>query len=276
MIDINDTPFSDYELDHDNLLLQDGKVPLIHWPVTPNFGDVLSPWLFGKITGREVLQNGGEIPSYIAIGSILNRVKDDTIVWGTGSFGPEPPRQINARAKYHAVRGPLTRARVLDRGGECPRIYGDPALLTPFFHRPEVEKTHEIGLVLRWSDSDWLDRSVGDGVKLIDLGTSDVERVLDDMLSCGRIITSSLHGLIIADAYGIPNAWLYSDSPKGREFKFYDYFLSVDKVRHSTELDLTKTDLAVDVLDAAFSYDDRDITFDPRALIGACPLLRPK
>lgn len=212
----------------------------------------------------------------MAIGSIINRVQKDSIAWGTGSFGPEPPRQINAKATYTAVRGPLTRSRILDKGGKCPQVYGDPALLTPLFYNPKVKKTHEIGLVLRWSDKDWLQETVGDGVKLIDLGTSDVESVLDDMLACKRIITSSLHGLVIADAYGIPNAWLYSDSPKGREFKFYDYFLSVNKVRHSTTADLTTLDLDVETLDATFDYDKRKIDFDYMALLDACPLIKRK
>jgi pyruvyltransferase len=270
------SPFDGYEVDHEKLLLVDGKVPLTHWPVTANFGDALSPWLFQQITGKETLQNAGEIPTYIAVGSILNRVRNQTIVWGPGSFGPEPPRQINNRATYHAVRGPLTRSRVLDRGGKCPRIYGDPALLTPVFHKTKDEKTHEIGLVLRWSDKDWLKRPVGDGVRLIDLGTDDVESVLDDMLACKRIITSSLHGLVIADAYDIPSAWLYSDSPKGREFKFYDYFLSVGKVRHSTHADLSTMPLELEELDATFDFDARAIDFDYAALVGACPLLRKK
>lgn len=88
----------------------------------------------------------------------------------------------------------------MDRGATCLRIYGDPALLTPFLFHPKVEKEYEIGLVLRWSDKTWLSHSIGDGVKLIDLGTSDVESVLKDILSCKRVIISSLHGLVIADA----------------------------------------------------------------------------
>jgi pyruvyltransferase len=274
---LNDgNPFVDYEVDHENILTENGRIPLIHWPLEPNFGDELSPWLVKKITGMETFQNAGETPSYISIGSILNRVRNKTIVWGTGSFGPEPPRQINKNANYLAVRGPLTRARIMDRGAICPRVYGDPALLTPFFYRPNIAKTHEIGLVLRWSDKNWLSQSVGKGVKLIDLGTADVDRVLNEMLSCKRIITSSLHGLIISDAYDIPNAWLYSDSPKGREFKFYDYFLSVDKVRHSSTVDLSKIELTTKTLDEKFSYDSRPINFDVRALVDACPFLKPK
>lgn len=270
-------PMARYSVDPARLLLTDaGEVPLIHWPVAPNFGDDLSPWLFGKLTGKPVFQSKGDGPAYVGIGSILNRVRDNSIVWGTGSFGPEPPREINRRARYTAVRGPLTRARVLDRGAACPRVYGDPALLTPLFYAPKARKTHDIGLVLRWSEDKWLGRKAGDGVKIIDLGTRDVESVLNDILSCRRIITSSLHGLIIADAYDIPSAWLSSPSPKGREFKFYDYFLSVDKVRHADVFDMAAGVLTVATLDAAFRFDDRAISFDQDALLDACPFLTRK
>lgn len=269
-------PLDRFEVDQSALMLHNNKIPLIHWPNTPNFGDALSPWLVQKLTGFETLQNNGDIPSYIAIGSILNRVRDQTVVWGTGSFGPEPPREVNRKARYTAVRGPLTRSRVIDRGGKCPRVYGDPALLTPYVHTSQPPKTEEIGLVLRWSDDKWLQQSVGEGVCLIDLGTDDVDSVLDKMLRCKRIITSSLHGLVIADAYGIPNAWLYSDSPKGREFKFYDYFLSVNKVRNSTEVDLSDITLDLDTLERTFDFDARPISYDPLPLLEACPFLKRK
>lgn len=273
---VSKNPFDKYVFDKDNTLMIDGKIPLVYWPYTENFGDEISPWLFRKISGLDIHQNDGSIPSYVGVGSVIDRVRDQSIVWGSGSFGPEAPRHINKNATYCAVRGPLTRSRILDRRGTCPRIYGDPALLVPYFKKRQTKKTHEIGLVLRWSDKDWLKQEVGDGVKLIDLGTDEVDRVVDEMTSCKRIITSSLHGLIIADAYGIPNAWLFSSSPKGFEFKFYDYFLSVNKVRHSTAADLTNMTLDVENLDNTFEYDARKIDYDPEPLVAACPLLKPK
>lgn len=270
-------PLADYEVDSDKLLLtEDGEVPLIHWPVNPNFGDDLSPWLFERMIGRKILQNAGENASYISVGSIIKRAKNDSLVWGTGSFGNEKPFMFNGNAEYFAVRGPLTRSRLIDRKIACPRVYGDPALLTPLVYAPDIEKENEIGLVLRWSETQWLGKSVGPGVKLIDLGTRDVESVLDQMLSCKYIVTSSLHGLIIADTYGIPNAWLSSKSPAGFEFKFYDYFLSVDKVRHATEFDILNSDIDVETLKSTFQFDDRDIHFDAKALLDACPFLKTK
>ena len=149
-------PVSDYELDHDAVLLtDDGKVPLIHWPVAPNFGDLLSPWLIQKMTGHETQQNRGDIPSYIVIGSVLKRVRKETIVWGSGSFGTEQKKNISSEAKYCAVRGPLTRALVRNVKGACPRVYGDPALLAPCYYDVEKPKTYKTGFVIRWSEPKW-------------------------------------------------------------------------------------------------------------------------
>jgi pyruvyltransferase len=165
---------------------------------------------------------------------------------------------------------------VRNAGAKCPAIYGDPALLSPLVFDPEVKIEYEIGLVLRWSEDAWLKATPGAGVTIIDLGTDDVEGVIRKMKACKKIITSSLHGLIIADAYGIPNAWLASGTPKGGEFKFYDYFLSVDKVRHAVKYDVSKSDLQINSLEASFEFDQRIINFDPHRLLSACPLLVKK
>ncbi|WP_339112850.1 polysaccharide pyruvyl transferase family protein [Thioclava sp. GXIMD2076] len=265
----------DFLVDEERLIVNaNGEVPLVYWPVTPNFGDDMSQWLMEKLTSKRVVRAAEGEPCYVAIGSIINRVTNEAQVWGTGSFGPEPPRQVNPRATYHAVRGPLTRARVLDRGRECPRVYGDPALLAPLFFQDNIPKDADIGIAIRWSDDDWKKLDVGSGIKLIDFGTSDVEGTLRELLSCKKIITSSLHGLIIADTYGIPSAWLSSTTPKGGEFKFYDYFLSVDKVRHTYEVRLQDIELTVEALETHFNFDARPINFDPRELLGACPFLK--
>ena len=82
------------------------------------------------------------------------------------------------------------------------------------------------------------------------------------------------NGLIIADTYGIPNAWLSSKTPKGGEFKFFDYFLSVDKVRYGQTYDVKRLGLDVSVLHEHFDFDGRPIKFDAVALLRACPFLK--
>ena len=55
-----------------------------------------------------------------------------------------------------------------------------------------------------------------------------IEEVIDKMLSCERIISTSLHGVIVAHSYKIPALWLkYGDKLAGDDIKFYDYYESV-------------------------------------------------
>jgi pyruvyltransferase len=262
-----------YDLSPD-LIVNEGSVPLTWWINQPNFGDLLSPWLVEKMTKMPVAFNDGSSKCYIAIGSVLKRVTRHSIVWGSGCFGTEAKRQVSRDADYRAVRGPLTRAKLVNVGIRCPEVYGDPALLVPFFYWPTVEITAEVGVILRWSERKWSTIPEGNGVKKIYLKSDNIESVLQDILRCRRVVSSSLHGLIIADAYGIPNAWLASSTPKGGEFKFFDYFLTVNKIRRARSYDFGKYGLDMASLLMRFDFDDRKIDFDYEALLRACPFIQ--
>ena len=151
-------------------------------------------------------------------------------------------------------------------------MYGDPALLVPAYFAPRVEKTHKYGIVARWSEERWREAGIAPDVKLIDLGSADVEGVIEEMLSCRYIITGSLHGLIMADAYGIPSAWVITGTAEGGAFKFFDYFSTVNKFRNSQPFDFTRPVTAARLRD--LDYDSRPIRFDHRKLLDACPFLQ--
>jgi len=53
--------------------------------------------------------------------------------------------------------------------------------------------------------------------------TGGIEHVLREASKCERIMSSSLHGIILADALGIENQWEYSERVFGKGFKFRDY-----------------------------------------------------
>lgn len=57
---------------------------------------------------------------------------------------------------------------------------------------------------------------------------SNVEETINKLLSCDRILSTSLHGLIAAHAYGIPALWIKDGYINTDGFKFKDYFSSVD------------------------------------------------
>lgn len=271
-----------YEVDQ--VYVENGSVPVFWWSDAPNFGDLLSPWLVEQMTSLPVEFAGGEnrryatkdSPHYVTIGSIVGRTSDTSLVWGTGSFGTETKERLSRKADYRAVRGPLTRQVLKNVGIKCPSVYGDPALLVPLYYHPDVPITHEIGMVVRWSEQEWKSVDVDPNVKIINLKTSSVEQTLDDFLSCKRIISSSLHGLIIADAYGIPNAWRQSETGKGGIFKYFDYFASVDKFRAPHQYSIARQGLQLRHLLKSFEFNSQPIDYKYYRLLDACPFLSRK
>lgn len=261
----------------DDLLLDElGRVPVRWWMVNPNFGDLLSPWLISQMTGRETVRADRKAPHYMAIGSVAKQARKNSVLWGTGSFGTEAGEELCPEATYRSVRGPLTRSRLQHFGARIPAVYGDPALLTPAYYFPEVAVVHEVGMVTRWSERSRAKTEFGPGVVQITLDTEDIEATIDQMLACKRIVTSSLHGLIIADTYGIPSAWISSRTPTGGEFKFYDYFATVKKFREIQYFSFTTAPLTVERVLGALRFDDRPIDFRWAKLLDACPFLERK
>src|SRR5699024_7687362 len=55
-----------------------------------------------------------------------------------------------------------------------------------------------------------------------------IEEVVKQICSCEYILSTSLHGLIVAHAYSIPALWLKKGYIDTDGFKFKDYFSSVD------------------------------------------------
>jgi pyruvyltransferase len=129
-------------------------------------------------------------------------------------------------ARILAVRGPLTRELV---DGEVPETYGDPAVLLPRMYRPQgAQATYDVGLLPHYVDRDIVG-SYDPAVKVIDVSRPWRE-VVDAVTACDVVISSSLHGIIVAEAYGIPTAWLVAtDRIIGGRFKFWDYYLSCDR-----------------------------------------------
>jgi hypothetical protein len=57
-----------------------------------------------------------------------------------------------------------------------------------------------------------------------------VEAVIDAIASCEFVVSSSLHGLIVAHAYRRPALWVeFADPLLGDRSKFHDYFASLGR-----------------------------------------------
>lgn len=200
-----------------------------------NYGDVLGKFLVEKISGKKVVFTWPKkfsfldffSPIYVTIGSILANVNHKCIVWGSGIINKEIKIK---NAKFLAVRGPQTRKYLIDLGYEVPEVYGDPALLLPRYFNPKVDKKYRYGIVPHYNDykvvEKWFENR--SDIHLIDMMTNDIESKTIEFLQCERIISSSLHGVIIAHTYGIPAVWQkFSDKVFGDDIKYQDYMESV-------------------------------------------------
>ncbi|MGJ8684481.1 MAG: polysaccharide pyruvyl transferase family protein [Nonlabens sp.] len=200
-----------------------------------NYGDLLGKYLVEKIAGKKVIwQRAHKFylknywkPLYVTIGSILEHIGSHCTVWGSGIISRKA--QV-ASGTFLAVRGPLSRKRIQELGYDCPAVYGDPALLLPLHYRPRVEKKYQLGIVPHINDYEhvleWYKDH--DRIKIINFKTNDVEHTTNEILSCKHILSSSLHGIIVAHAYQIPAVQVqFSDRIYGDGVKYHDYLMSV-------------------------------------------------
>ncbi len=261
------------------------KIHLKYW-ISDNFGDKLNlnlvKWINPKI---RIVVSKKKLPFYIKLGKILNLISkenyiligsilsvadENTIVWGAGFISEES--YCNAKPKkICAVRGPLSRKKLLKQKISCPEVYGDPALLLPFFYNPKIKKKYSLGVIPHYVDKENknLKRiSKNKKIKIIDVTLEPIQ-VINDILSCKKIASSSLHGLIVADTYRIPSLWIeFSDKVIGNGFKFRDYFLSVGRKEKKPMRINSKTKIK----DLLNNFKDYQISIDLNKLIKSCPL----
>lgn len=200
-----------------------------YWCFSNNFGDALTPYLIHKLSGKNVIytEPSSEIVTYMATGSMLDGDITNSIVWGCGIAwrNDNIPKPLEIRA----VRGPISRQRTLECGHECPSVFGDPALLLPELYVPNNHEQYRVGIIPHYVDHDRVINAYGghDDVKIINI-LDPIETVIDNVAKCKKIISSSLHGLIVAQAYEKPNLWVeFSNDIIGDGTKFVDFLLSI-------------------------------------------------
>ena len=208
-----------------------------------NWGDDINYFFLRKLWHKAIvsydcssLSHRLKKDNYMVIGSSLTLLcNSESIVWGTGVI--DDTKELPAYPKkVLAVRGPLSRQYLLERGIECPPVYGDPALLVPKVYNPSIEKKYQLGIIPHYAD---FDSTLLNNLKqypdvlLIKMeGYRKWTDVVDMILSCESIASSSLHGLILSEAYQIPNCWIeIKGNLLGGHFKFHDFFLSIGRDR---------------------------------------------
>lgn len=246
---------------------------IFYYDSVSNFGDKMNMMIcnnisnerFAYITSTEFLN----LSNYLIIGSVLQVANKNSIVWGSGFHFQSSKFIYSPPSKILAVRGPLTRKKLIDNKIYCPPVYGDPALLLPGFYKPLVKKKYKVGIIPHYSNQNnpWLANLIDNQEILIIDVKSSPEQVVKEILMCEVIISSSLHGIIISDAYKIPNVWVVFSKNLGLDnFKFYDYFESVSR-EPIEPINVDGKDL-----DQVLRYTYKgSFNYDPSPLLNASP-----
>ncbi|MDP1881014.1 MAG: polysaccharide pyruvyl transferase family protein [Parachlamydiaceae bacterium] len=205
-----------------------------------NFGDFLSVKIVERIVGRPI-QTYETKPvvvgkKFLALGSILYFAREGDVVWSSGINGKRPYKHEYqfTYLDVRSVRGPLTRAFLKEKFNiDAPEIYGDPALLFPYLF-PEFKKSENPSnnyiVVPNYNDEKFFPRSNKD--PHIVYPTDPWDEVIKKILDSQFVIASSLHGIIIAEAYGIP-ARLLRISENEPLFKYQDYYFGTNRPNFS-------------------------------------------
>lgn len=249
-----------------------------------NVGDDINIPLLETLTGKKVIHISQSklwrIPRLLCIGSIIeNFISEKSIIWGSGCiYGDKKIKAIPQ--EVCAVRGELSRQVLLKQGIPCPKIYGDPALLLPYIYAPHTEKKYKYGVIPHVIDYDLPHvkdfREKHPEILFIKFRNyNSWQDVIEQINSCENIISSSLHGLIISDAYGIPNVRvIFSDQIIGGDFKYKDYFSGVGR-RNIDPIDCREEICHNNIIQELKTY--KPITYNPIDLLKAFPYkLLPK
>lgn len=192
---------------------KNNRVNLNYWYEKPNLGDELSRVIVEYMLSLRNIPFDKEVygrKHLYAVGSIITAGLQDCTVWGSGVLCATMLNRVKGRKlDIRSVRGPVSRIMLVDMGYFVPEIYGDPVIILPEIYTPSrIDKIYKYGVVIHKEqkiisedDEKFIKRN---DVLMIDIKTRDYKEFVDKVMCCEKIISSSLHGIIISESYGVP------------------------------------------------------------------------
>lgn len=211
-------------------------VNLDYWKESSNLGDALSPIIVEHLIKERGMSFDTEVcrtRHLCAVGSVITAGAQDCVVWGSGILNPKLLYRIKGREfDVRAVRGPVTRALLMEYGYSAPAAYGDPAVFMSEIYQPKAgRKSCHYGFVVhkdgsaRFADVSSLSRSY----KFIDIKTDDYRHFIDELATVECVVSTSLHGVILAETYGIPAILMM---PECDFMKYEDWYEATGRSSH--------------------------------------------
>lgn len=225
-------------------------VNINYWADEENLGDAISPIIVQYMTEyhkkkhqSSCVENRESIRHIYAVGSIICAGIQDCTIWGSGILNSTILYRLKKRKlDIRAVRGPITQMLLVDYGFECPEVYGDPAVLMPLiYNENSLQKKFKISLVCHLNSWNNMSKEIlmkeilnvkeyssykAEEIHIINVCTTDYKAFISDILFSELIVSSSLHGIILAEVYGVPAILL---KPKGSILKYKDYYYSTKR-----------------------------------------------
>ncbi len=250
-----------------------GNLIYTHWGRgLNNFGDCLSVDIL-KFYGFTPVYSQQIDSDIILAGTILQWVPKHYkgIILGAGA---DNVKLEFPNAQILGVRGYLTLKNLNILAENV--VLGDPGLIMNLVYPQPIKFQFELGIVPHFVDKShpiikkWKDRFGGKCV-IIDVQNRP-KTVIDQIKRCKAIVSSSLHGLVIADSFNIPNVrFVIRDTMPTYfyDYKFDDYYSALNcrpvlieaKGNETLEYILLKMNIHTDQvyqlqnkLDSAFKY----------------------
>lgn len=234
-----------------------------------SLGEVIIRYLLEK-KGIDIDKPVSSTKHLYCVGTNIHGGWQSATIWGSGIFPPQNwakrflMKLSRRKLDIRAVRGPLTKQILDGQRFSCPNIFGDPAILMPMIYNPCKEKKYKYIVIPQFVvEKDFREKHPNE--HMVSMNTNDYKAVIDEIVASEIVYTSSLHGIILAESYGVP-AVFFRGLKKKVDFKYYDYYYSTGrkdiKIAESFEEALTMKPLPLpdlskmrqDLLDT-FPYD---------------------
>ena len=159
------------------------------------------------------------------------------IIYGTGFISSDNFQNESyvRNIKIKAIRGNVSLQRIKKNGIKVSDkvILADPGILAPFLLNLKNKKDwnyqieYDLCVIPHYVDSKniLIKRRIHINNSIILNINRNPFKFITSLLKCKNILSSSLHGLIVADSLGIPNMrMVVSHKIKGRDYKYKDYY----------------------------------------------------
>ena len=183
----------------------------------------------GALVGLQLSENHAKRLCQQVLGILFG--KRPLYIWGSGFFHDRSSEPLfRSELRVCALRGALTRDKLEKLTGKSYDVpLADAGLLIDALFEPAAEKKYSVGLIPHMhhrQEGSFLRMAEREGVHLIDI-TDTPQNAAYEISLCETVASSSLHGLVFADALHIPNIHVLGEAElRGGNFKFEDYYSS--------------------------------------------------